>query len=152
LMNMLGMETHRRRPTSMASGDGPRERRDFDNRKKAESEVFSNVPVPMAACDVEGSVRVANAAFLEFIGAAGDAGGLELRDTGLTEVCATLLTDLRTVVSTRQTVKRVIYLSEGGGRVVEAALVMTPAPRSAEVTAGEVHLLLHPLRAMDSTS
>jgi hypothetical protein len=44
--------------------------------------------------------------------------------------------------------KRVIYLNEGGDRVVEAAVVLSPAPSTSEVTAGEVHLVLHPLRAL----
>jgi eukaryotic-like serine/threonine-protein kinase len=151
-MSMLGMEVNRRRSNMAISNEGgTRERRELDHRLKAEAEVFGNVPLPMACCDPSGSVRVANSAFLEFISAAGDAGGIELRDTGIVEVCPTLLTDIRAVGKTRQTIKRVIYLSEGGGRVVEAAIVMTPAPRSAEVTAGEVHILLHPLRSVDMT-
>ena len=44
--------------------------------------------------------------------------------------------------------KRVIYLNEGGDRVVEAAVVLAPAPSAAEDTAGEIHIVLHPLRAL----
>ncbi|MBP9085977.1 MAG: serine/threonine protein kinase [Kofleriaceae bacterium] len=150
LMNMLGMETTRRRAGNMAVGEsGTRERRDIDHRLKAESELCANAPMPMASVDNTGAVRVANAAFLEFIGAAGDAGGIVVRDTGLEDVCPTILEDIRTVASQRQTVKRLIYLSEGGGRIVEAVIVLTPAARTAEVTAGDVHLLLHPLRVLD---
>jgi tRNA A-37 threonylcarbamoyl transferase component Bud32 len=142
LMNMLGMDVGRRRS---ATGDA-RERRDVDHRGKAAAEVFTHAPLPMAACDPGGKVRVANRAFLDFLGAAGDAGGIELRDSGLADVYPTLLEDLDAVASRRQSLKRIIYLSEGGGAVVEAAIVLTPAPTSTEVTAGEVFILLHPLR------
>ncbi len=149
LMNMLGMETTRRRAGNMTVGEtGTRERRDIDHRLKAESELCANAPMPMASVDNTGAVRVANTAFLEFIGAAGDAGGIVIRDTGLEDVCPTILEDIRTVATQRQTVKRLIYLSEGGGRIVEAAVVLTPASRTAEVTAGDVHILLHPLRVL----
>ena len=46
----------------------------------------------------------------------------------------------------RAQLKRIIYLSEGGGLVVEAAVILTPAPSQTEVTAGEVYITLHPLR------
>jgi len=151
LMNMLGMETTRRRAANMTIGEnasGTRERRDIEHRLKAEAELCANAPMPMASVDTSGAVRVANAAFLEFIGAAGDAGGIVLRDTGLEDVCPSILDDIRAASAMRQTIKRLIYLSEGGGRIVEAAVVLTPAARTAEVTAGEVHLLLHPLRVL----
>ena len=100
--------------------------------------MFAAVTLPMASCDAGGRVRAANPAFLEFIGAAGDAGGLELRDSALPEVYPTLFEDLAQVAATRRPLKRVIYLSEGGDRVVEAAVVLTAAFWSGEVTAGEV--------------
>jgi molybdopterin converting factor small subunit len=103
----------------------------------------------MASCDPRtGRVRAANAAFLEFVGAAGDAGGLELRDTALSEVYPSLFADLEEVAARRRPIKRVIYLSEGGDRVIEAAVVLSAAPKDAEVTAGDVVLVLHPLRAL----
>jgi PAS domain-containing protein len=147
LMSMLGM-THqgRRRPIS----DGARERRDLDHRVKAAAEVFGAVPLPMASCDVTGRVRAANPAFLEFLGAAGDAAGLQLRDSALPDVYPTLFEDLQEVVTKRRPLKRVIYLNEGGDRVVEAAVLLSAAPKAAEVTAGEVHLVLHPLRALST--
>jgi eukaryotic-like serine/threonine-protein kinase len=144
LMNMLGMEVGRRRPGPGA--DGGRERRDVDHRGKAAGEVFQWAPVPLACVDATGKVRIANQAFLDFLGIAGDAGGIDLRDSGFCDVCPTLLDDLRTVAIRHQTMKRVIYLSEGGGSLVEAALILTPPPSSTEVTAGEIHLALHPLR------
>lgn len=146
LMGMLGMEQGGRRRA--LAPDAARERRDLDHRLKAAAEIFEAVPLPMAACDATGRVRVANQAFLSFLGAAGDAGGIELRDSALPEVYPTLLEDLETVAARRQSLKRVIYLNEGGDRVVEAAVVLSPAPSSAEVTAGEVNIVLHPLRAL----
>ncbi|HEY0254856.1 MAG TPA: protein kinase [Kofleriaceae bacterium] len=147
LMSMLGMDQGGTRRRTLAT-DSTRERREHDHRVKAAAEVFGAVSIPMASCDPNGRVRVANRAFLEFLGAAGDAGGLELRDSALPEVYPTLFEDLELCAQKRQPVKRVIYLNEGGDRVVEAAIVLSPAPSSAEVTAGEVHLVLHPLRAL----
>jgi tRNA A-37 threonylcarbamoyl transferase component Bud32 len=146
LMNMLGMEVGRRRS---AGAEGPRERgREVDHRSKAATEMFQWAPLPMACVDANGKVRVANQAFLEFIGVAGDAIDMNLRDSGFYEVCPTLAEDLKSVVSKHTAMKRIIYLSEGGGSVVEAALVLTPPPSSTEVTAGEVHVVLHPLRSV----
>jgi PAS domain-containing protein len=101
----------------------------------------------MASCDPSGKVRAANPAFLEFLGAAGDAAGLQLRDSALPVVYPTLFDDLEEVAAQRRPIKRVIYLNEGDDRVVEAAILLSPAPNAAEVTAGEIHLVLHPLRA-----
>jgi tRNA A-37 threonylcarbamoyl transferase component Bud32/PAS domain-containing protein len=147
LMTMLGMDAGGARRRAMAP-DGARERRDLDHRVKASAEVFNYVAIPMAACDPNGKVRVANTAMLEFLGCAGNSVGLELRDSALPEVYPTLFEDLAEVADKRLPVKRVIYLNEGGDRVVEAAIVLRPAPSSAEVTAGEIMIVLHPLRAM----
>ncbi len=144
LMNMLGMEMGRRR--AGGGGEGGRERREMDHRVKAAQEVFGAAPLPLASCDPNGKVRVANQAFLDFLGCAGDAVGIDLKDTGLTEVCPSLMHDLVAVATRRHSVKRLIHLSEGGGAVIEAAIVMSPAPSASEVTAGEVHIVLHPLR------
>jgi tRNA A-37 threonylcarbamoyl transferase component Bud32/PAS domain-containing protein len=145
LMNMLGMETQRRRG---GNTDATRERHAADHRTKAAFEVFSSAPIPMAACDITGKVRIANTAFLEFLGCAGDVAGIELRDSGMLEVYPGLMRDLAAATARRTTVKRVIYLSGGGGATVEVAVLITPAAASAEVTAGELHLALHPLRAV----
>jgi serine/threonine-protein kinase len=147
LMNMLGMEVGATRRRALAPAT-VRERREHDHHARAAVEVFDSVPLPMASCDPAGRVRAANHAFLEFLGCAGDAGGIELRDSALPEVYPTLFEDLVTVATNRRPLKRVIYLNEGGDRVVEAAVVLTAAPQAAEVTAGEVHLVLHPLRAL----
>jgi PAS domain-containing protein len=146
LMGMLGMDQATRRRA--VAPDAARERREMDHRLKAAAEVFGAVPLPMASCDPSGRVRAANPAFLEFIGVAGDAGGLELRDSALPEVYPGLFEDLQEVATKRRPIKRVIYLNEGGDRVIEAAVVLSAAPTAAEVTAGEVHVVLHPLRAL----
>ena len=148
LMGMLGMESGSNARRRALAPDAARERREHDHRVKAAAEVFGAVAIPMASCDPDGRVRAANHAFLEFLGAAGDAGGLQLRDSALPEIYPSLFEDLNTVASSRRPLKRVLYLNEGGDRVVEAAIVLTPAPSSAEVTAGEVHIVLHPLRAL----
>jgi PAS domain-containing protein len=115
---------------------------------KAGAEIFGAVPLPMASSDPQGRVRAANPAFLEFLGVAGGAGGLELRDSALPEVYPTLFEDLEQVAQSRRPIKRVIYLNEGGDRVIEAAVVLSAAPSAAEVTAGEVFIVLHPLRSL----
>ena len=111
LMNMLGMETQRRRS---GTSDATRERRDADHRTKAAAEVFTAAPIPMAVVDVTGKVRIANQAFLEFLGCAGDVGGIDLRDSGMLEVYPGLLRDLAAATARRATVKRVVFLAEGG--------------------------------------
>jgi hypothetical protein len=62
------------------------------------------------------------------------------------EVYPALLTDLEKVAIKRKAIKRVLFLSEGGGATVEVALIMSASPTTSEVTAGEIHLALHPLR------
>src|SRR5262249_5756682 len=73
LMGMLGIEQGARRRA--VAPDAARERREYDHRLKSAAEVFGAVPLPMASCDASGRVRVANPAFLEFLGCAGNAGG-----------------------------------------------------------------------------
>ncbi|CAN5232744.1 hypothetical protein BH11MYX1_BH11MYX1_31220 [soil metagenome] len=148
LMGMLGMEQGNHPRRRALAPDAARERRDVTYPVKASAELFNAVALPMAVCDPGGRVRTANPAFLEFLGAAGDAAGLELRDSALLEVYPSLFADLEAVATKRQPIKRVIYLNEGGDRVVEAAIIMSSAPSAAEVTAGEIYIVLHPLRAL----
>ena len=143
LMNMLGLDTSRRRASAT---EGGRDRREHDHRGKAGAEVFALAPMPMASVEVGGKVRVANRAFLELLGVAGDAAGVELRDSGLVEVYPGLLDDL--AAARRGPIKRVIYLAAGGGMAVEVAVLLTPSPSSSEVTAGDIHVALHPLREL----
>lgn len=144
LMSMLGMDHGRRRAVAV---DATRERRDLDHRVKAAAEVFRAAPIPMASCDPSGKVRIANPAFLEFLGVAGDAVDLQLRDSALPDLYPELFEDLAEVAAKRRPIKRIIDLHEGGERVIEAAVLLSAAPTAAEVTAGEVHIVLHPLRA-----
>ncbi|TMQ05617.1 MAG: PAS domain-containing protein [Deltaproteobacteria bacterium] len=144
LMGMLGMDQGRRRTVPAET----RERRDLDHRVKAAAEVFGAVAIPMASCDPSGRVRAANPAFLEFLGVAGDAAGLQLRDSALLDLYPGLFRDLEEVVAKRRPIKRLLYLHEGGDRVIEAAILLSAAPATAEVTAGEIHLVVHPLRAI----
>jgi PAS domain-containing protein len=104
----------------------------------------------MASCDRDGRIRTANPAFLEFLGVAGDAVDLQLRDSALPDLYPELFTDLEQVATQHRQIKRIIHLHEGGDRVVEAAVLMSAAPTAAEVTAGQVHLVLHPLRSRSS--
>lgn len=149
LMNMLGMDTGRRRAGPVEPGAGARRGR-LSHRERGGSEVFEQAPIPLASVDREGKVRVANNAFLEFLGVAGSAAGLNLSDSGFTEVYPALLDDLALVLEKRNTIKRILYLSEGGGAVVQVAVILTAASSDATVTAGEVHLTLHPLARMES--
>lgn len=145
LMNMLGIESGRRRPSRDLTG-AARRTKASERDDEAAQEVFEWAPVPLACVDAHGRVRVANGAFLEFLGVAGRAAGIELAHSALRDVYPALLDDLHDCASKRRSIKRVIYLSEGGGETVEVAVVMTPPPPSeAKVTAGEVHLALHPL-------
>ena len=148
LMNMLGADTRGRRVANTA--EHPRGR-ELDVRGKAGAEVFALAPIPMASVDVGGKVRVANRAFLDLLGVAGDAAGIELRDSGLLEVYPGLLEDLAAARAGRGAIKRVIYLAAGGGASVEVAVLLTPSPGASEITAGDVHLALHPLRELPAT-
>jgi serine/threonine protein kinase len=149
LMNMLGIDSARRRPSrdlrEAAGGALKDERADA-----ASLETFELAPIPLACVTADGLVRVANRAFLEFLGVAGQAGGIDLGHSALCDVYPAFLDDLQKVASKRRPLKRVIYLSEGGGRVVEVAVIMTPPTASeAPVTAGEVHIAFHPLARTD---
>ncbi len=148
LMNMLGMDVSRRRAGAGASER--RARRSHGHREQAMVEVFERAPVPLASVDAKGNVRVANTAFLEFLGVAGDAAGIDLAHSGFCEVYPALLADLQFALERRTSVKRIIYLSEGGGVLVQVAVILTPASRQAVVTAGEVHLALHPLNRVSA--
>ncbi len=151
LMNMLGIEMGRRRPPRESPPGGSMPARRRQSRADAASiELFDMAPIPLACVNVDGKVRVANRAFLEFLGVAGKAAGIDVSDSGLLEVYPALLDDLRRCAASRQQVKRIIYLSEGGGRVVDVAVIMSPAnPAEAPVTAGEIHLTFHPLARTD---
>lgn len=169
LMNMLGMETGRRRKQTRkgksTSTSSERARSlNASRRTQGGAEVFLHAPIPMAAVDGGGKVRVANQSFLEFLGVAGDAAGIHLGDSGFIEVYPELLTDLDCVSKKRTPIKRILHLCErkdstrskrrstrndAGSQskysVVEVVVILTPGPSQAAVTAGDIHLMLHPL-------
>jgi serine/threonine protein kinase len=148
LMSMLGMDQQPGRRRTLAP-DAARERRELDQRMKAGAELFAAAPLPMASVDAAGHVRSANPAFLQFLGGADDATDLDLGATALPSVYPTLLDDLTECATQRRTVKRVIALHEGGDRLVEAVVLLTPAPAACEATTGEIHVVIHPLRALE---
>jgi len=152
LMNMLGVDMGRRRPSRDTARDIPRRAR--ENRADAATiETFELAPIPLACVNPEGRVRVANRAFLEFLGVAGQAAGIELGDSELCDFYPAFLDDLRRCAESRKQYKCILYLSEGAGRVVEVAVIMTPpATSEAPVTAGEVHIAFHPLARTDGYS
>jgi len=145
LMNMLGMETARRRPAPR--GDA-RDRRALDRHLRGANEMFLTAPVPLASVDVRGRVRLANRAFLDFLGHTGEAAGIELSESGLLAIYPTLLDDLVFSHTGRVPLKRVVSLAKGGGGRVEVAVLLTPSPTVNDVTADDVHLALHPLREL----
>jgi hypothetical protein len=120
-------------------------------RGRAGAEIYAMAPVPLASASPDGKVRVGNAAFWDFLGVAGEAGGVDLADSGLLTVYPNLMADLETVAHTRETIKTVVFLAEGGGSTVEAAIILSAPPAGSEATGGDVHLCIHPLRTIRRT-
>jgi len=150
LMNMLGMDTARRRPGAVDPVAPAKRYGAPDHRERGGSEVFQHAPIPLASVDRQGNVRVANDAFLEFLGVAGEAAGINLADSGFTDVYPALIDDLGVVAEQRSAVKRILYLNEGGGKIVQVAVVLSPAGNDSTVTAGEIHVALHPLARLSA--
>jgi eukaryotic-like serine/threonine-protein kinase len=145
LMDMLGMDGGRRRRQKDAAAGARRRGRSATRRTQGAAEVFDYAPIPLAAVDGDGKVRVANEAFLEFLGVAGDAAGIELAHSLLPDVYPQVLDDLNYVASSRSPVTRVITLHAHGEGVVEVAVILSAVPSRATVTAGDVIMALHPL-------
>jgi serine/threonine-protein kinase len=141
LSTMLGVEPSRRR------GDAVRGRAARDTGPDPASEVFEHAPVALAAVDAHGRVRVANRAFLDFIGHQGEAGGLLLGETPLVDVYPALLDDLKLAAADRITIKHVLHLPGGDGATIDTAVILTPAPGERGAATGTVHVALHPLAA-----
>jgi eukaryotic-like serine/threonine-protein kinase len=138
LVAMEGLDGGRR------PGGGPRRaNRRTEGDDTSAQEVFLHAPLPLAAVDVHGRVKIANRAFFEFVASAGDE--IMLGDTGLAALCPTLIDDLRLVAAEREPIKRAIRLKDSEGRAVHAAIQMTPAPSGELATAGQVYLAVHPL-------
>jgi len=152
LGNMLGVDATRRRGgdgspryATSASAGGAVTSRPPEPLLSAAGEVFENSPIPLASVDARGFVRVANRAFRAFIGHA-DPTGILLSETAFVNVYPTLLDDLQLVAGDGSTIKQLIEVPhKSGGYVVETVVLLTPAPETRLVTAGDIYLALHPL-------
>jgi tRNA A-37 threonylcarbamoyl transferase component Bud32 len=136
LSTMLGVEQGRRR-VDLVRGRGGRP----DPNADPAGDVFEHAPVALAAVDVHGRVRVANRAFLAFIGHEGDPTSLLLGETAFVDVYPALLDDLKLAAADRVTLKQVLHLRDVDGATVDTAVILTPSPGGT----GDVHLALHPL-------
>jgi len=143
LSTMLGVEQGRRRVELVRARGG----RPTDPGPDPGAEVFEHAPVALASVDVHGRVRVANRAFMAFIGHHGDGAGLLLGETAFVDVYPSLLDDLKLVAADRVTIKQVLELRDLDGATVDTAVILTPAPGERGAAAGNVHLALHPLAA-----
>ncbi|HTE55071.1 MAG TPA: serine/threonine-protein kinase [Kofleriaceae bacterium] len=142
LSTMLGFEPSRRRVELVRQ----RGTRTADpSLDPAAGDVFEHAPVALASVDVHGRVRVANRAFLAFIGHHGDPTGLLLGETAFVDVYPALLDDLKLAATDRVTIKQVLHLRDVDGSLVDTAVILTPSPGERGAATGEVHLALHPL-------
>jgi PAS domain-containing protein len=142
-MSMLGMNVGRRR--TGATGQHARRARTSPGdrrRQRLAVDIFENAPVPLAAVDAQTRVRAANRAFLEFLGVATDAVGIQLANSALADVYPELCADLDEARATREIVKRVIRLEGVGGVEVDVAVLLRPAGDGDS----DIILALHPLR------
>jgi hypothetical protein len=141
LSTMLGIEPGRRR-VEMVRARGSRP---VELSPDPAGDVFEHAPVALASVDVHGRVRVANRAFLAFIGHHGDPTGLLLGETALVDVYPALLDDLKLAAADRITIKQVLHLPDVDGATIDTAVILTPSPGDRAGDAGDVHLALHPL-------
>jgi serine/threonine-protein kinase len=139
--NMHGIDQRRRSVT-----DSARLVREAASKlAKAQAEVFEQAPIALAAVDRDGTVRVANRAFLDFLGLGNNSEGLRLPQTDLIGVYPDLVQDLSTVAATRTTVRHTITISSGGGSEVEVALILSAPPVESASNSGDIHIAIHPL-------
>lgn len=153
LMNMVGIGKYHRGRSTMEPPRPPRQQsRLSSHRIQGAAEVFEHAPIPMASVSPTGKVRVANKAFIEFLGVAGDAAGIELSDSHLPDVYPGLLDDLHEVATSRARRKHVLELTNRHGEHVQVVVILSAASNRLPVTAGDVYITLHPLsRATDSS-
>lgn len=142
-MSMLGHDPGRPRVDSIRGRAG---NRSAEPALSPAGEVFANAPVPLAAADLRGHVRVANQAFLEFLGHASDGGGLHLAETSLIDVYPALIDDMSLASAEGMSIRQVIHVQDAEGRALSVAVILTP-PQSDRGAGGEgeIHLALHPL-------
>ena len=111
---------------------------------KIGAEVFEQAPVPLASVSKDGTIRVANRAFLRFLGRGTLTEDLRLPQTRLLAVYPGLVRDLKTVATTGQTIKHTFTMSAGENSSVRVAIVLsTPASETSGSSA--IHIALHPL-------
>ncbi|MCP4446930.1 MAG: protein kinase [Myxococcales bacterium] len=111
---------------------------------KAGAEIFEQAPVPLAAVTKDGTIRIANRAFLRFLGRRTLTEDLRLPQTRLLKVYPGLVKDLKTVATTGQTIKQTFTMGAGEDASVKVAIVMSTPPVESSATAA-VHIALHPL-------
>ena len=95
--------------------------------------MFENSPIPLASVDARGFVRVANRAFLAFVGHADPTGILlsRPRSSTSTRPCSTTCS---WSAGDGSTIKQLIEIPHRGGYVVETVVILTPAPETRLVT------------------
>jgi serine/threonine protein kinase len=142
LSTMLGHEPSRRRVELVRQRGA---RTSDPSLDPSVADVFEHAPVALASVDVHGRVRVANRAFLGFIGHRGDPTGLLLGETAFVDVYPALLDDLRLAATDRVTIKQVLHLRDLDGSTVDTAVILTPSPGERGALSGDVHVALHPL-------
>lgn len=146
-MNMLGIGGTYQRPRAVAEPPRSTRQRTRSGSRRLQGgyEVFEHAPVPLAAVTPSGRVRVANAAFMEFLGTSHQSDEVDLTDTLLPAYYDDVLTDLALVSTNARELKRVLWLRDTRGQVVEVAVIMRPGPNQSPATGGDVHIALHPL-------
>ncbi|MBL4635942.1 MAG: protein kinase [Kofleriaceae bacterium] len=112
---------------------------------KAGAELFELAPIPLAAVSRDGTIRMANHAFLKFIGQDTITEDLRLPQTPLIKVYPRLVQDLATVSSTGTTVKETFTVSSGEGERMNVAIIISAPPSDDCANSGEIHIALHPL-------
>lgn len=146
--SMHGIDARRR-----ASGESAQLVRRAANRAaRGGAEVFEQAPIPLAAVDRDGTVRIANRAFLDFLGLGNNPEGLRLPQTALISVYPNLVKDLATVAATRTTVRHTIAVSGGEEHVVDVAIILSAPPVDRCGNSGDIHVALHPLGSSDSVA
>ncbi len=114
------------------------------NVAKAGAEIFEHAPVPLASVSKDGTIRVANRAFLRFLGRGTLTDDMRLPQTRLLKVYPDLVKDLKSVATTGQTIKHVFSVHAGESESVRVAIVLS-APTADSSGGGAIHIALHPL-------
>ncbi len=111
---------------------------------KIGAEVFEQAPVPLASVSRDGTIRVANRAFMRFLGRRTLTEDLRLPQTRLLTLYPDLVRDLKTVANTGQTIKQTFTMSAGDSKDVRVAIVLS-TPASETTGSHTIHVALHPL-------